>query len=323
MIRRAAFAGALALGLLVTALAVEAQPRSIARIGYLSLLSASADSVQLDAFRQGLRELGYVQGQNAIVEARHADGKTERLAALAAELVRLEVNVIVGAPSAAVQAAKNATLTIPIVMAFTGDPVGEGLVASLSRPGGNITGLSTTAAEVAVKRLEFLKATAPALSQVVHLAATTTTRQVITETQAAGRTLGVQVSTVLVRNARDVEGALATFKNARGGGLVVALPLQEHWTQIVELALKGRLPTVSGPREFAQMGGLLVYGPQYSDLFRRAARYVDKILKGARPADLPVEQATKFELVINAKTAKGLGLTIPSSLLLRADRVIE
>jgi putative tryptophan/tyrosine transport system substrate-binding protein len=320
---RAVLAVAIALGLLAIALAPGAQPPGSARIGYLSLSSASADSAQREAFRQGLRDLGYVEGQNVVIEARFADGKTERLAALADELVRLKVDVIVAAPTPASRAAWHASRTIPIVMAFSGDPVGEGFVASLARPGGNVTGISTNAPEVATKRLELLKAVVPSLSHVIHLSGGTTTKQVITETEAAGRTLGVQVTTVLVRDARSVNDAFATVRNSRVGGLIVALTIQEHWAQVLDLARKNRLPTISGPREFAQLGGFMAYGPKYPDLYRRAATFVDKILKGARPADLPVEQATQFELAINRQTAKALGLTLPSSVALRADHVID
>ncbi len=310
-------------GALAAPLVAEAQPAKVARIGYLSARSASADSTHIEAFRQGLRDVGYVEGQNAVVEARYADSKSGRLPALAAELVRLQVDVIVAAPTPAVRAAQKATPTIPIVMAVSSDPVGEGIVARLARPGGNITGLSAAAAETSAKRIEFLKVIAPAASQIAYLADAATAQQPIRDTEAAGRTLGVQVKTVLVRNPSELDAALSTLKNASVGGLIVSLSLQESWRQIADMARKSRLPTVSGPREFVEVGGLMAYGPQYSDLFRRAATYVDKILKGAKPADLPVEQATKFELVINLKTAKALGLTIPPSLLARADQVIE
>jgi putative ABC transport system substrate-binding protein len=323
VVMRVALVAALALGLLVGASGAEAQPPANARIGYLSLLSADADAAQREAFRQGLRDLGYVEGQNVAIEARFADGKTERLPALAAELVRLKVDVIVAAPTHAARAAWNATRTIPIVLAFSADPVGEGFVASLARPGGNVTGISTTAPEVATKRLEYLKAVVPSLSQVLHLTGAATSRQVIVETETAGRTLGVRVTTVAVRDARGVTDAFATLKNSRGGGLIVALTIQEHWALILDQARKSRLPSVSGPREFVQLGGLMAYGPKYPDLFRRAATFVDKILRGARPADLPVEQATEFELAINRQTAKALGLTLPSSVALRADHVID
>jgi len=299
------------------------QAEKVARIGYLSPLSASADSTHIEAFRQGLRELGYVEGRNFVIEARYADGKFARLPDLAAEIVRLKVDVIVAAPTPAVRAAQQATRTIPIVMAFSGDPVGEGFVAGLARPGGNISGLSATVAELAAKRVEFLKVIVPKMARVAFLANAATVRQAVVGTEAAGQRLGVQISTVLVRNPSELDDAFSTLKNAHVGGLIVDLTLQEHSRQIVDLALKSRLPTVSGPREFAEAGGLMAYGPDFSDLFRRAATFVDKILKGAKPADLPVEQPTKFGLVINLRTAKALRLTIPQSLLVRADQVIE
>jgi putative ABC transport system substrate-binding protein len=321
---RRAFLGTLAGGLLASPLAAEAQqPARAARIGYLSSLPASADSSHREAFRQGLRDLGYIEGQNAVVEPRYADGRFDRLPHLAAELVRLKVDVIVAAPTSAIQAAHQATRTIPIVMAFSGDPVGEGLVAGLARPGGNITGLSAAVPEMAAKRVEFLKAIVPDISQGAFLANAATVRSAVSATEAAGRALGVQVSTLLVRNSRELDDALSTLKKPHVGGLIVDLTLQEHWRQILDVALKSRLPTVSGPREFVEVGGLLAYGPHFPDLFRRAATFVDKILKGAKPGDLPVEQPTRFELVINLKTAKALGLTIPPSLLARADEVIQ
>ena len=208
-------------------------------------------------------------------------------------------------------------------MAFSGDPVGEGFVASMARPGGNITGLSATLAEMAGKRTEFLKAIVPDISRAVFLANAATAKQGISGTEAAGRALGVQVNTVLVKSPGELDHALSVLKTAHVGSLIVDLTLQEHWRQIVDAALRNRLPTVSGPREFVEAGGLMAYGPHFADLFRRTATYVDKILKGAKAADLPVEQATKFEFVINLKTAKALGLTIPQSLLLRADELIQ
>jgi putative ABC transport system substrate-binding protein len=313
-----------ALCLLVAPLAAAAQqPAKVARIGYLSPLSASADSNHSQAFRQGLHELGYVEGQNVVIEARYADGRFERLPELAAQIVRLKVDVIVAAPTSAIRAAQQATRTVPIVMAFSGDPIGEGLVAALARPGGNVTGLSATVAEMAAKRVELLKTIAPDISRVAFLANAAIVKRAVSGTEAAGGTLGVQVSTVLLRDSSELDRAFSSLKKAQVGGLIVDLTLQEHWRPILELALKSRLPTVSGPREFVEVGGLMAYGPQYSDLFRHAAAYVDKILKGAKPGDLPVEQATRFELVINAKTAKALGLTIPPSLMLRADAVIQ
>jgi len=207
-------------------------------------------------------------------------------------------------------------------MAFAGDPVSD-FVAGLAQPGGNITGLSAAVEGIAAKRMEFLKAIVPRISRVAYLADAATLRQAVSGTETAGRTLGVQISTVLLRNPSELEHAFTSLKKARVGGLIVSLTLRDQWSQLVNLAIKNRLPTISGPREFVEAGGLLAYGPNYPELFRRAATYVDKILKGAKPGNLPVEQPTTFELVINLKTAKALGLTIPQSLLLRADQVIE
>jgi len=322
MDRRAFVAGSLAL--LAAPLAVEAQREvKMYRIGYLSPFPAPADSAHLEAFRQGLRALGYVEGQNVVIETRQADGRLDRLADLAAELVRLKVDVIVTAATTAVRAIQGTTGTVPIVMAFAGDPLGEHFVATLARPGGNITGLSATVPEMAAKRLEYLKAIVPALLRVAHLTPGGTARAVTAETEAAGRVLGVQVTNVFVSTSAEVANAFLTMPKAHIGGIVMSLLLQHHGAQIADLALKSRLPTVSGPREFVKAGGLLAYGPDYPDLFRRAATYVDKILKGAKPADLPVQQPTKFELAVNLKTAKALGLTIPQSVLLRADEVIQ
>jgi ABC-type uncharacterized transport system substrate-binding protein len=312
------------LALLAVPLAAEAQqPAQVARIGYLSRLSASADATHSEAFRQGLRDLGYVEGQNAVIEARYADGRLDRLPDLAAELVQRNVDVIVAAPTSAVRAAQHATRTIPIVMAFSGDPVGEGLIAGLARQGGNITGLSAMVAEMAAKRVEFLKAMVPDSARVAFLADAAIVRQAVSVTEAAGRTLGVQVSTMLVRSPSELDHIFSTLQKEHAGGLIVDLTLQEHWSQIVALALKSRLPTVSGPREFVEAGGLMAYGPHFPDLFRRAATYVDKILKGAKPTDLPVEQPMKFDLVINLKTAQALGLTIPPIVLFQATEVIQ
>jgi ABC-type uncharacterized transport system substrate-binding protein len=322
--RRRSFLCGLTLGALAAPLGPEAQQAGkVARIGYLSPLTAGTDSTSREAFREGLRALGYVEGQNAVIEARYADGKLERLPDLAGEIVRLNVDVIVAAPSPAVRAVQRATQTIPIVMAFSGDPVGEQFVTELARPGGNITGHSTAVAEMAVKRVEFLKAIAPKLSRASHLTGPDITGRVVTETEAAGRSLGVQVMTTTVRDSRELDRVLSPMTRERVGGLIVALTIRDHWKEIVDFTLKNRLPTVSGPREFVEAGGLMAYGPHYPDLFRRTAIYVDKILKGTKPSDLPVEQPSKFELVINQKTAKALGLTIPPSLLARADQVIE
>ena len=312
--------------MLLTALPMhgEAQPvAKTARIGYLSPSSAADDAVQSEAFRQGLRALGYVEGQNILLEARYADSRLERLQDLADELVRLKVDVIVAGPTTAIRAVQQATRTIPIVMAFAGDPVGEGFAVRLARPGGNITGHSAAVGEITAKRLQFLQAVVPGLSRVSQLTTPEAARAAVTEIEAAGRTLGVRVTTTFVKSAGEVDRAFATLRDAHTGGIVVGLALRPYWSQIVQLALRSKLPTVSGPREFVEAGGLMAYGPDYPDLYRRAATYVDKILKGARPGDLPVEEPTKFQLVINLKTAKALGVTIPPALLARADEVME
>jgi putative tryptophan/tyrosine transport system substrate-binding protein len=312
----------LALAWLAVPLAGEAQPAArVARIGYLSLLPAEADAANREAFLQGLRALGYIEGQNAVIESRHSDGRVERLASLAEEIVGLKVDVIVAAPTPAIRAVQQATRTVPIVMAFSGDPVGDGLVSGLARPGGNTTGLS--AAVVAAKRVEYLKAIVPKLSHVMVLEQPEGSRAVVTQSEAAGRILRMRVTSTAIRTPGDIEQAFLAMRSAGVGGVIVTTSLRPHFGQIVDLALKSRLPTVSGPREFAEAGGLMAYGPHYPDLFRRAATYVAKILKGAKPAELPVEQPTKFELVVNLKTAKALGLTVPPSVLTRADEVIQ
>jgi putative tryptophan/tyrosine transport system substrate-binding protein len=299
------------------------QGGKVYRIGFLASTSVAGYADQMKAFREGLRDLGYVEGQNLVIEARHAEGRSERLADLAAELVHLKLDVIVAAPTTAVRAVQRATRTIPIVMAFSGDPVGEGFAVRLARPGGNITGHSAAVAEITAKRLEFLKAIVPKLSHVAQLTTRDVARAAVTETEAAGRTLGVRVMTILVSDANGVEQAFSSMRDPRVGGIVVALAIRPYWDQILRLARQSRLPTISGPREFVQAGGLVAYGPDYTDLYRRAASYVHRILKGANPADLPIEQPTKFEFLINMTTAKALGLTIPPSLLARADQVIE
>jgi ABC-type uncharacterized transport system substrate-binding protein len=296
------------------------QPSKTVQIG---ILSAFSPSPREEAFRQSLRDLGYVEGQNVTIQSRYAEGRFARLSDLAAELVRLDVDVIVASPTEAIHAAQRATKTIPIVMATGGDPVKLHLVASLAHPGGNITGLTSVATILTAKRLEFLKAIAPATSLVWFLVNRSTPKQFVTEIEAAGRALGTQISPVVVEDAGDVDRAFSAMVKARVGGLVVDLAVGEYYRQIADLAVRYRLPAISGPREFAEAGGLMAYGPDYLDLFRRAAVYVDKILKGARPAELPVEQPTKFEFVLNLKTAKALGLAIPHTLLLRADQVIE
>jgi len=320
---RRSFLGALAAGLLASRGVADAQSPRAVRVGYLSPLSPSADSVHLDALRRGLSDVGYVEGQTVTIIARHADGRYDRLPQLAAELVRLNVDVIVAAPTPAVRAALNATRSIPIVMAFSGDPVGEGFVTSLARPGGNVTGNSAAVAELAAKRVEFLKTVSPAMSHVALLYTPTEPRQTLLGTEAAGRTLNVRIATFPVRTHGDVVAAFAAMKRTPVDGLVVSLTLQGHWRAILDLAAAGRLPSVSGPREFVDEGGLLAYGPDFPELFRRSAVYVDKVVKGAKPAEVPVEEPSSFDFAVNVRTARTLGITLPPSVLVRANHVVE
>jgi putative ABC transport system substrate-binding protein len=330
MITRRVFVGTLAGGLLAAPLAAEAQQAAkIARIGYLTLNLAAAPHVR-EAFLQGLRDLGYVEGRNVVIEYRDAEGKVERLPALAAELVALKVDVILAGGTPQALAAKQATRTIPIVFASSPDPVGSGLVTSLARPGGNVTGLSFLAPELVGKRLEQLKQALPGVSRVAVLwqpggQGERTEKDMLKEAEVAARALGVRPQFVEARGPADIDRAFSDMTRARAGALtVLSTPMfVSERRRLVDLAAKNRLPTVFSFREYVDAGGLMSYGPNLADLFRRAATYVDKILKGAKPADLPVEQPTKFDLVINLKTAKALGLTIPPSLLGRADEVIQ
>jgi putative ABC transport system substrate-binding protein len=307
--------------------ATAQQPPKVPRIGFLGAASPSANTPRTDAFRQGLRELGYVEGKNIVIEYRWAEGKFDRLPDLAAELVRLKVDVVVTAGSAATRPAKGATVTIPIVMAQDNDPVGDGFVASLARPGGNITGLSTLAPELSGKRLELLKESAPRLSRVAVFGSSTNpgTAQALRETELAAGAFGVKLQYLEVRDPPDIETAFREALKGRADAVLVlgSAVLTSQRKQIAELAAKSRLPTISYLPEFAEDGGLMTYGANIRDLFHRAATYVDKILKGAKPADLPVEQPKKFELIINLKAAKQIGLTIPPNVLARANRVIR
>ena len=326
--RRAFLAGAAAL--LAAPLAAETQQADkVARIGYLGTRRGVSPHLP-EAFRQGLRDLGYVEGRNVVIEYRNSEGKNERLPALAAELVALKVDVILAAATPHALAAKQATRTIPIVFAATGDAVADGLVASLARPGGNITGLSFFTPELVGKRLELLKQTVPGVSRVAVLwnpggLGESTEKDVLKRAEVAARAIGVQLHFVEARGPADFDRVFSDMIRARAGALTVltSAMLFEERKRLVDLVAKNRLPAVYPWREFVDAGGLMAYGPDLADLFRRAATYVDKILKGAKPGDLPVEQPTKFELVINLKTAKALGLTIPPSLLQRADQVIE
>jgi putative tryptophan/tyrosine transport system substrate-binding protein len=303
------------------------QPGKVPRIGFLSTVSPSTLSSRVDSFRQGLRELGYVEEKNIVIEWRYGDGKLDRLPALAAELVRLKVDVIVTAAPPPTRAAKQATVTIPIVMAFDDDPVGSGFVASLNRPGGNITGLSTQSPEISGKQLEFLREIVPKLSRVGVLGDVTRpgVPQALREINVVADAFRVQVQYLEVRGPKDIETAFRAATKERADALIVlgSPVLRSQQKQVVDLAVKSRFPAIYSVPEFVEDGGLMTYGVNIKDLYRRAATYVDKILKGAKPAELPVEQPTKFELVINLKTAKQIGLTIPPNVLARADKVIK
>ena len=303
----------------------EAQQAKLPRIGVLSSSSPSAASFRIEPFRQGLRELGYVEGKNIVVEYRYAEGQPDRVPTLAAELVRLKVDVILTLGPTPTRSAQKATNTIPIVMAFDSDPVGSGFVASLARPGGNITGLSALTAEISGKRLELLKEIVPKLTRVAVLGGSTNpgTAPSLKETELAARALKVQLRYFEVQSLQDIETA---FREASKGhaDAVLVLNFPPHIeTPIAKLAAKGRLPAIYFNSAIVDDGGLMSYGASLADLDRRAATYVDKILKGAKPADLPVEQPMKFELVINLKAAKQIGLTIPPNVLVRADKVIR
>jgi len=302
------------------------QPKKIPRIGYLAF--RANPGLGEKAFLEGLQDLGYVEGKTIAIEWRWTTGKPESLADLAAELVRLRVDVLVAASTPAVQAAKNATSTIPIVMAFAADPVGTGFVASLARPGWNITGLSGIMPELAGKRLELLRELFPKLSRLAFLAYRGDPAHglFVKEAQGAAQSFGIQLQSLVIASPDEIEGAFSAMVRERAGALVVQ-PLfvvaLGQGRRIADLAVQNRLPAVSDLGTFADAGGLISYGPDVVVLYRRAATYVDKILKGTKPAYLPVEQPTKFEFVINLKTAKALNLTIPQSVLFRADRVIR
>jgi putative tryptophan/tyrosine transport system substrate-binding protein len=314
--------------LLLTAVPARAQQTGkVTRIGFLIASSPAAMAPRMDAFRQGLREIGYVEGKNIIIERRHAEGKSDRLPALAAELVSLKVDVIVTSGPTATRPAKGATSTIPIVMTFDDDPIGSGFVASLARPGGNITGLSTLSPEISGKQLEHLKEIVPRLGRVAVFGTSTRegTAQNLKGMELAAAAFGVKLQNVDVLDPKDIETGFRSASSGRADAiLVLQSPVfNSYRAQIADLAVKSRLPAIYSGRQFAEDGGLMSYGVNISDLDRRAATYVDKILKGAKPADLPVEQPTKFELVINLKAAKQIGLTIPASVLARADKIIR
>jgi putative ABC transport system substrate-binding protein len=314
--------------LVMTREAQAQQPTKIPRIGYLSATSPSVNPTRIEAFRQGLRELGYVEGKNIVIEWRYAEGKQDRIPALAAELVRLKLEVIVTGGPAITPAVKEATTTIPIVMGYDNDPVGYGFVASLARPGGNITGLANFNPELSGKRLELLKEIIPKLSRVAMLGTSTQpgNAQALREVEVAAGAFGVKLQYLDVLDPKDIETAFRAASKGHADALLMIVTgavLNSHRIQIADLAVKNRLPAVYGQPQYVEDGGLMCYAPSYTDLFRRAATYVDKILKGAKPADLPVEQPRKFELIINLKAAKQIGLTIPSNVLARADKVIR
>jgi len=320
----------LTVGAVLSALCFSAgaqQPKKIPRIGYLDAPTRDARPARIEAFRQGLRELGYVEGKNIVIEYRYAEGKLDRLPALVAELIRLKVDVFVTGGPTVTRAAKEATATIPIVMLQDPDPVGNGLVASLARPSGNITGLSSLTADLSGKLLELLQEILPKVSRVAVFETSTNigNAQQLKETERAAEALGVKLQLLDVLGPKDIETAFrAAGKGRADTALVLSGPVvSSHRKQLVELAVRSRLPAIYFTPEWVEDGGLMSYGVSFIDLNRRAATYVDKILKGRKPADLPVEQPKKFEFVVNLKAAKQIGLTIPPNVLARADRVIR
>ena len=326
---RRTFMAMLTGGIVAVPLVAEAQPAAkVPRMGYVTTNLAAGHA--LEAFRQELRDLGYVEGRNVVIEYRAAEGKSERLPALAAELVAVKVDVIVAPTTPAALAAKQATRTLPIVFIGAADPVTDELVTRLARPGGHVTGLSSVASELVGKRLEQLKQAVPGVSRLAVLwqpggSGERTDKDLLKAADAAARALGVRPQFVEARGPADFDRAFSEMTRARADALTVvgSAMFTNERRRLVDLAARNRLPVVYPQREFVDAGGLMAYGPNVADLFRRAATHVDKILKGAKPGDLPIEQPTKYELVINLKTAKALGLTIPPSLLARADQVIE
>jgi putative tryptophan/tyrosine transport system substrate-binding protein len=319
---------AIAFVLAVVGAAAEAQQaKQVPRVGFLVPGSPSSYADRIAGLRQGLRELGYVEGQNIIIEYRYAEGKSDRLPVLASELVRLKVDVIVTGTTPAIQAVKKTTSTIPIVMAEVADPIAVGLVASLSRPGGNITGLTTLSPDLDGKRLELVKEILPKITRVAYIwdPANSAGRVRFKGVQGAAESLAITLQSLEARNPKELESAFEAAIREHPGALMVPNPtVLAYGRQIAHFAAQNRLPVIYDTGEHAEKaGGLLSYGPNFADLLRRSATYVDRILKGAKPGDLPVEQPTKFELVINLKTAKQIGLTIPPNVLARADRVIK
>jgi putative tryptophan/tyrosine transport system substrate-binding protein len=303
------------------------QPTKVPRVGYLSGISLSPDSTRVEAFKDGLRDLGYVEGKNIVIEWRSGEGKLDRNLAYAAELVRLNVDVIVAAGATEIRAARETTAIVPIVMIRGGDPVGSGYVATLARPGGNITGTAVLRPELSGKRLELLKEIVPKLSRVAVFASSGSEyAQVLKEIEIAAGPLGVKIRSLNIQSPKDFETAFQAAAKGRADAVLFRVRgpvLSPHRTAVAALAVKSRLPAIYEAAEEVEAGGLMSYGINVNDLYRRAATYVDKILKGRKPADLPVEQPTKFEFVINLKTAKQIGLTIPPNVLARADRVIR
>jgi putative ABC transport system substrate-binding protein len=326
--RRREFLGVLG-GAAASGWPLAARAQSLSKrvtVGYLGSNTPSADGRRLDAFLQRLRDLGWIEGRTITIDVRWAEGRNERFAEFADDFARLNVDVIVTAGTAAIVATKRATSTIPIVFAVAGDPVGTGLVASLSRPGGNVTGLSIQATDLTGKRLELLREAAPHLQRLAILGNVGAPVAVLEmrELSQIARSLGIEVATSEIRRAEDIAAAFEAFKGRADALYVCAEPLVvTNRLRISTFALASRLPTMYGQRENVEAGGLMSYGPNFVDLHRRAADYVDKILRGTKPADLPVEQPTKFDLVINLTTAKAIGLTVPGMLLGRADEVIE
>ena len=326
MDRRAFLAGAAAL--LAAPLAAEAQQAGkVSRIGLLSTGTPAEGSARLETFLQGLRDLGYVEGRNIAIEPRWGEGRAERLSDLAVGLVGLKVDMIVATSTPAALAARDATPTIPIVFVTAADPVGSGLVASIARPGGNVTGVSLLAPEMVARQMQLLKEAVPKVSHVAVLGNPTLkyNPSLVKEAESAAQSLGMQARVLGVSGPDALDSALSAVNKQRPGALFVLFDpvMFGYRTRIAAFASKNRLPSMYPHREYAESGGLMAYGVDLRDNYRRAASYVDKILKGTKPGDLPVEQPTKFELVINLKTAKALGLTIPRSLLLQADQVIE
>jgi ABC-type uncharacterized transport system substrate-binding protein len=332
MLTRRRFLGTAGASLLAPLVAEAQKPAKPARIGYLltGALESPETRAALDAFRQGLRERGYVEGQNVVIEYRTAEGRIERFPELARELIRLEIDLIVAGTTPAARGARQATTTVPIVAFAMGDPVGDGLVASLGRPGGNVTGLTFLGPQLVPKRLELLKELLPRVARVGALwqpgaFAERTMNEMWKETEAAARTLGVQLLPVEARGPDELEGAFSKMAGSRVEAVLLfpSTMLFNERRRLIALAARFRLPAMFNAREFVELGGLIGYGASLADLTRRSGMYVEKILKGAKPADLPVEQPTKFDLTINMKTAKALGLTIPPAMLARADHVIE